>query len=223
MDITSQGVLIFFHVLIFGYWLGADLGVFFCDSQLTREDLSLEERLRVRQIRRKIDMAPRTAVALILPLGFTLAVQYGSPITGWWLALVWVISFVWLVILWATRLTVGKPIGRAVDKVDRIAWSSAAVLMTGLGLYALISNNVFAENWLAIKITLYGLMVFSALWIFAAGDRWAPIFEMVGAGGEQAIEGEKRMKKNRINAGGAAVTLWALVLLVGVVGATKPF
>lgn len=223
MDITSQGVLIFFHVLIFGYWLGADLGVFFCDSQLTREDLSLEERLRVRQIRRKIDMAPRTAVAVILPLGFTLAVQYGSPITGWWLALIWVISFVWLVILWATRLTVGKPIGRAVDKIDRIAWSSAAVAMTGLGLYALVSNNVFAENWLAVKITLYGLMVFSALWIFAAGDRWAPIFEMVTAGGEQAIEGEKRMKKNRINAGGAAVTLWVLVLLIGFVGATKPF
>ena len=223
MDITSQGVLIFFHVLIFGYWLGADLGVFFCDSQLTREDLSLDERLRVRKIRRKIDMAPRTAVAVILPLGFTLAVQYGSPITGWWLALIWVISFVWLVILWATRLTVGKPIGRTVDKVDRIAWSSAAVAMTGLGLYALISDNVFAENWLAVKITLYGLMVFSALWIFAAGDRWAPIFEMVRAGGDQAIEGEKRMKKNRINAGGAAVTLWAIVLLIGFVGATKPF
>ena len=39
MDIDTQGVLIFFHVLVFGYWLGADLGVFFCDSQLTREDL----------------------------------------------------------------------------------------------------------------------------------------------------------------------------------------
>jgi hypothetical protein len=52
MTIELQGVLIFFHVLLFGYWLGADLGVFFCDSQLTRDDLSLDERLRVRRIRR---------------------------------------------------------------------------------------------------------------------------------------------------------------------------
>ncbi len=48
MAIEMQTVLIFFHVLLFGYWLGADLAVFFCDSQLTREDLSLDERLRVR-------------------------------------------------------------------------------------------------------------------------------------------------------------------------------
>ena len=87
MDIDFQDVLIFVHVLLFGYWLGADLGVFYCDSQLTRDDLSLEERLRVREIRRKVDMAPRTCVALILPIGFMLSVQYGSPITGWWLVL----------------------------------------------------------------------------------------------------------------------------------------
>ncbi len=80
MEIDLQDVLIFFHVLLFGYWLGADLGVFYCDSQLTRDDLSLKERLRVREIRRIVDMAPRTCVALILPIGFMLSVQYGSPI-----------------------------------------------------------------------------------------------------------------------------------------------
>lgn len=40
---------------MFGYWLGADLGVFYWDSQLTRDDLSLDERLRVCQIRQKVD------------------------------------------------------------------------------------------------------------------------------------------------------------------------
>jgi len=65
MDIDIQNVLIFVHVLLFGYWLGSDLGVFYCDSQLTRDDLSLDERLRVRQIRRKVDMAPRTCRVVV--------------------------------------------------------------------------------------------------------------------------------------------------------------
>ena len=99
MSIDSQGVLIFFHVLLFGYWLGADLGVFFCDSQLTRADLSLDERLRVRKIRGKIDIAPRVCVALILPLGFTMAVRWGSPVDGWWLVAIWAVCLAWLAML----------------------------------------------------------------------------------------------------------------------------
>ncbi len=193
MDIALQDVLIFVHVLLFGYWLGSDLGVFYCDSQLTRDDLSLDERLRVRQIRRKIDMAPRTSVALILPLGFSLAVQYGSPITGWWLAVIWLLALVWLVSMWAVRLTVDNPVGRTIDKYDRYVWYSVAIAMTGFGLYTLITGDVITETWIATKIFLYGMMVVSALWILGAADRWEPIFAMVRAGGEEAVEGEKRM------------------------------
>lgn len=172
MDIDIQNVLIFVHVMLFGYWLGSDLGVFYCDSQLTRDDLSLDERLRVRQIRRKVDMAPRTCVALILPIGFSLAVQYGSPITGWWLALIWLLSLTWLASLWAVRLTVDSAIGRTIDKYDRLVWYSVAIVMVGLGIYTLITGDVITESWLATKIFLYGLMVVSALWILSAGDKW---------------------------------------------------
>ncbi len=223
MDIDLQGVLIFVHVLLFGYWLGADLGVFYCDSQLTRDDLSLEERLRVREIRRIVDMAPRTCVALILPIGFMLSVQYGSPITGWWLVVIWVLSLGWLSLLWAVRATIGTARGRLLERLDRVVWYLLAVIMTGLGVYALVTGEPVAERWLALKMALYGLMIFSATWILRAADHWEGIFAMVRAGGEERIEGEKRMKKNRLNAGSAAVTLWCLVLLIGFVGATKPF
>ncbi len=223
MDIGLQGVLIWFHVLMFGYWLGSDLGVFFCDDILTREDLSLEERLRVRQIRRKLDMAPRTCIVLIMPIGFTMAVQYGSPITGGWLWLVWGLSLAWLASIWTVRLTVNLPNGRIIEKYDRYSWYGVGFVMLALGLYALATGEPIAERWLATKIALFGVMTLSACWILWAGDRWAPLFEMVRAGGEQAVEGERLMKKNRIQAGSAAGTLWFFVLLIGFVGATKPF
>ena len=222
MDIQFQDILIFFHVLLFGYWLGADLGVFYCDSQLTRDDLSLDERLRVREIRKKVDMAPRTCVALILPIGFTLALPYGSPITGWWLGFIWIGSLSWLALLWAVRATSGTERGRILEKLDRVVWYSLALVMTVLGLYALIAGEPVAARWLALKIFLYGLMLLSATWILRAADHWQEIFDMVRAGGEKKIEGERRMKRNRVNAGAAAVTLWCLVLLIAFVGATKP-
>jgi len=223
MEIELQDFLIFCHVLLFGYWLGADLGVFYCDSQLTRDDLSLDERLRVREIRKNVDMAPRTCVALILPIGFMLAVPYGSPITGWWLGMIWFFSLGWLSLLWAVRVTAGTARGRILGKLDRVVWYVLALVMTGLGAYALITGEPVAERWLAAKMALYGVMLLSATWILRAADNWGEIFDMVRAGGEQKIEGEKRMKKNRIKAGSAAATLWCLVLLIAFVGATKPF
>jgi len=223
MDIDLQGVLMFFHVLLFGYWLGSDLGVFYCDSQLTREDLSLDERLRVREIRRNVDMAPRTCAPLILPIGFTLALQHGSLIDGWWLAMIWVLSLGWLSMLWVERLTIGTSREHALNKINRVLWFLTAFAMTGLGVYVLTTGNLISDTWLGVKIALYGLMVLSATWILRAADQWEPIFDMVRAGGEQRIEGEKRMKKNRINAGSAAGTLWFVVLLIAFIGATKPF
>jgi len=223
MDIDLQGVLIFFHVLLFGYWLGSDLGVFYCDSQLTREDLSLEERLRVRDTRKNIDMAPRTCAPLILPIGFTLALQHGSQIDGVWLVVVWVLSLLWLLTLWVERLSVGTPREAGLNKANRKVWFLMAFAMTALGVYALVTGNLVSETWLAAKIALYGLMVLSATWILRAADHWEPIFEMVRAGGAEKIEGEKRMKRNRINAGSAAGTLWVVVLLIAFLGATKPF
>lgn len=223
MLIELQDVLIFLHVLLFGYWLGSDLGVFYCDSQLTRDDLSLDERLRVRDIRRKVDMAPRTCVPLILAIGFSLAVQYGSEVTGWWLAMVWLLCLVWLAMLWAGRLAIGTPREGALDAVNRWLFLLVGVVMGALGVYALITGEPMAERWLAVKMALYGLMSLAAVWILRAANSWEPIFEMVRAGGEQKFEGEKRMKKNRINAGSAAGTLWFVVLLIAFVGATKPF
>ena len=223
MHMEFQDILIFVHVLLFGYWLGSDLGVFFCDSQLTRDDLSLDERLRVREIRRKVDMAPRTCAPLILPIGFTLALQHGSQITGGWLVMIWVLSLAWLAMLWIEKFTIGTPKEWALNRINRVLWFVVAAAMTALGIYALINGEPVAQGWLALKLALSGLMVLSATWILHAADLWEPIFEMVRAGGEQAVEGEKRMKKNRINAGSAAVTLWCVVLLIAFVGSTKPF
>ena len=223
MHIDIQDVLVFFHVLLFGYWLGSDLGVFYCDSQLTREDLSLDERLRVREIRRNIDMAPRTCAPLILPIGFSLALRYGSQVTGWWLDAIWVLSLAWLAMLWVERATIGTARESTLNRANLAIWFLVAFAMTALGAYALVTGEPVAARWLAVKIVLYGLMVLSATWILRAADRWEAIFDMVRAGGEQKIEGEKRMKKNRLSAGSAAATLWFVVLLIAFVGATKPF
>ena len=225
MDIymDPQNVLAFCHVLLFGYWLGADLGVYYCDSQLVRDDLDLDERLRVRKIRLKLDMVPRTCLILILAFGFTLAIQYSSPITGVWLALVWVVSLAWLYVVWQINFKAGTPEGDRLAQWD-IWWRY--VVMASLilfGLYSIINGGPIYDNWLSFKLILFGVIILNGVWIRKIASRWQPIFDMVRAGGEERVEGEVLMKVNRKSAGRANMIIWTLVMLMAFVGETKLF
>ena len=72
----------FFHVCLFVYAIGGDIAVYYIGNYLTKDDLSIDERLRVRSMRFIVDMSARTSLVLLLPIGFTLATTFGSTIRG---------------------------------------------------------------------------------------------------------------------------------------------
>lgn len=222
MNIDGYNVLLLLHILMFGYWLGADLGVFFCDSQMTRDDLDIEERLRVRRIRYKVDMAPRTCFVLILALGFTLARRYGSPIDGLWLAAIWAGCLAWLALIWSARLLGGTPRGAALSRFDRKVWFTTGLTMMALGAYALFTGTPAVPGWLALKMTIYGLICWNGIWIMRSADHWYPLIEMARRGGEDRLRAEPLMKATRFWCATSAVVLWFLVLVVAFLGTTKP-
>ena len=76
MEIWTS-LIVWLHVLLFVYWLGADLGVFYASRFRRDPQISPESRLLVTRIARDIDMAPRTTLVLMLPSGFTLAATRG--------------------------------------------------------------------------------------------------------------------------------------------------
>jgi hypothetical protein len=215
-------ILLYFHILVFGYWLGADLGVFFCDNQMTRDDLDIEERMRVRQIRYKVDMAPRISIVLMLGLGFSLAQYHGSPIAGGWLALVWLACAAWLASIFAVRLLGRSRRGLWWGRMDRRIWWLVGGAMIVLGASPLYSGASGMPNWLALKMVLYGLIVWNGIWIMRSADHWYPLIEMARRGGEDRLRAEPLMKTTRFWCGTSAGVLWFLVLLVAFIGTAKP-
>lgn len=223
MNVDAYNVLLLFHILLFGYWLGADLGVFFCDRQMTRDDLDIEERVRVRRIRYKVDMAPRTCIVLILALGFTLAVRYGSPIGSGWLALIWAACLGWLALIWAARMQSGTLRGRSLSRIDRKVWWIVGGAMVGFGGYAFVTGNLVAPKWLALKMLLYGAICWNGIWIMRSADHWYPLIEAARRGGAERIPAEAAMKTTRFSCATAAGVLWLLVFVVAFLGTVKPF
>ncbi|MEP6011700.1 MAG: hypothetical protein ABJ237_10370, partial [Parasphingorhabdus sp.] len=80
MAISFYQLLVFVHIILFVLWLGADVGVFMLGQHFRkREQYDLPQRLVLLQLLVNLDMVPRTAWALMVPLTLTM-VDAG----GWW-------------------------------------------------------------------------------------------------------------------------------------------
>ena len=98
-------LLNFFHVVLFAYWLGGDLGVHLAARFAIRADLSLAEGMRFLTLILMIDLAPETAIVLTVPLGLTLASKAAwSGLNFYWLALIWFVALAWLYSIWRLHL-----------------------------------------------------------------------------------------------------------------------
>ena len=65
--IDFKDVLIFFHIILFVYWLGADLGVYYASKFVVKPELSIDARGMAAKIMEFVDLSPRVAIVLFLP------------------------------------------------------------------------------------------------------------------------------------------------------------
>lgn len=223
MHFDFHSFMTFIHVALFVYAIGGDIAVYYLGKYLVREDLDLDERLRVRDIRLIVDMSARTSLVLLLAVGFTLAVPYGSPITGAWLVLLWVADLAWLALVWLIHQQQGTERGIRLRQVDiRIRYAVAAA-MIGFGSYCLYAGSPVYAGWLATKIILYGVIILNGIWIRMIIARWQGAFELVRAGGNDRVRGELLMKEIQGSTNRAAFSIWVLVMLMALIGEMKPF
>jgi len=221
--IDFHSIMVFIHVVLFVYSIGGDIAVFYIGKYLTRDDLSLDERLRVRDIRLMVDMSARTCLVLLLPVGFTLATVYNSPMTGPWLISFWIADLAWLSLVWTIHIKRGTPLGNILKDVDIWIRYAVAAGMIGFGAYCIVTGGPFLDGWLATKIILYGVVILNGIWIRIIIARWQVAYDLVRAGGDDSIQGELRMKEIQSASNRAAFSIWVLVMMMAFLGQTKPF
>ncbi len=223
MNIQIHNVLAFFHVVFFVYAIGGDIAVYFIGQYMTRDQLSIEERLRVRSMRFLVDMSARTSLVLLLPIGFNLAVSFGSPIKGNVLYLIWIASFLWLCLVWQVHFKRGTTLGELLKKIDLSIRYLLAAILIGFGAYCLLTNTLITTDWLALKIVLFGAILLNGIWIRSIVGSWQDAVDLVLAGDTSRTLGEELIKKNQAMLNKAALLIWVLVVAMAFLGQVKPF
>lgn len=224
MEADSHTLLRFVHVLLFAWWLGADLGVFLGGGRMSRPGMTVAERNRVRDLVMDIDLGPRLALVLMLPVGFGLSLRWGAPLPAVALPVLWGAALVWLGILVWLHLAHGHPRLGLMLRADLVVRSLVMVAMAGLGLQVLTAapGSPVADTppWLAAKFLGFAAIIAVGMVLRVLSGQWRPAIARIEAG--QVALGEEMLRIRRRKAMVAALTMWTLVAGAAFLGVVKP-
>lgn len=204
--------LVWTHLLLFVLWLGADVGVFLLGQHFRRRlDYSLAERLTLLKMLVLVDMTPRTAWALMVPVSLSV-----TRAGGWWavplplLVLAWCVSAGWLWLVWDAHLQ-GQP-PRAARNRRIEFWLKVALTLfyLWLGGQSLLVGAPLPYPWLAVKALLFGLIFGAAIMIDVAFKPVGPLLgRLIAEGSSDATELPLLRTMNRTR-----LWVWCVYLLL---------
>lgn len=219
LEIELHDLLRFAHVLLFCAWLGADVGVFIGGGWMSRPGISVIERHRIRDVVMAIDFTPRLALVLMLPVGFTLALDWGAPLPAIALPWIWSAALAWFAMLCYLHFADGGAAGALLLRVDL---GLRALLMAGmfwLALRAFAAPDADMPVWLGIKFAIFGAIVVVGLILRVLSNQWRIAIARFEAGDQAG--GQALLRVRRRKAVAAALSMWALVAAAGFFGTVK--
>jgi hypothetical protein len=222
LNISTYEVWRYVHILLFVYWLGADLGVYYAAKYVARADLSMDERMRFLDLTLLLDMGPRTGLVLMFPAGLQLSAMAGlarTPQPMVWAA--WIGFVAWLALVWVQHGLLAKPLGETLRRVDLSIRYLVIALMLGLGGWSLYRGTPFITDWLALKVLLYGCVIAAGVYLRSIIAAWGTGFKLY-ADGQQRQANQLIAAAQRKGEYGANV-LWLLVAAIAFLGVAKPF
>jgi hypothetical protein len=216
--------LVYAHLLLFVLWLGGDLGVFVLGQHFRMRSYSLPERLTLLKLLVAIDMGPRSAWALMVPMSITLL-----HVGGWWtglplvvVLLAWAIGLFWLWLVWDAHAHDMTPRAARDRKLEGwLRWLLTAFYL-GLGGLSLATGNPLAETWLASKALLFGFIFAAAIMIDHAFKPVGPqLMALINEGSSDATEVPLRATMDGTRRW--VFTVYALLFATSWLGSVKPF
>lgn len=216
--------LVFVHLLLFVLWLGADVGVFVLGQHFRkRTRYTLDQRIALLKLLVEVDMVPRSAWALMVPISLSVVRMGGFwLVPDWMLASAWIVGAAWLWLVWDAHLHDQTP--RAVRDRKIEAWLkySLCLFYLGLGGLSLVHGEPLPATWLAAKALLFGVIFLAAIMIDVAFKPVGPLLiQLLQQGSSDTTELPLLRTMNRTR-----IWVWIVYLLLlatAYIGVVKPF
>ena len=156
----SYILLVYVHLLLFVLWLGTDVGVFMLGQHFRKRTVyTLDQRIALLKLLAIVDLTPRMAWALMVPVSLTL-----SDLGGWWevpdplVRASWFVGAVWVwLVLDSHNHDMTPRAARNRRWESWLRWILCAFYLA-LGFTSLVTGNPIRPDWLAAKALMFGLI-----------------------------------------------------------------
>ena len=214
--------LLIFHLLLFVYWLGGDLGVFYSSGMVVDPKLSNSARVTAAKIMVNLDFVPRICMTLMLTVGGLLSGQIGIEHPLWQ-----TIGFIalgpgWLAMVLFLHYQGSTPLGKIVTKIDYyFRWALVVYLCCSVTFYTFFSERLATAPWISAKLGIFAFLVFCGLMI----RKYIPDYG-IGIGklrnDEVSDEINASMLASLNKCRPFVLAIWVGLLLECVIGVVKP-
>lgn len=219
----SLGYLLvkFAHVLLFVYWLGGDVGVFYSSGFVIDPKRSRDARLTAFKIFAELDMLPRYCLALMLSVGGLLAYYIGVPHLPGQLPLILLLGPLWVLLVWAVHHYQGQPLGQRLTKFDFYFRCFMIVALIASVGYAYGDGRMRPYPWLAAKLLIFAFLIFCGLVIRLKLPRFVEGYKQLLASGATE-ESDRNMSEGLRSCRPYVLAIWVGLLAAAFIGMAKP-
>lgn len=218
---SAHDTLILLHLLLFCYWLGGDIGVFYSAGFVADPERSTEARLTAGKIMLGIDLVPRICMSLMLTVGGLLSEFAGIDHPAWQLLGITLLGPVWLGMVLLLHFAHGAAFIPALTRVDFVfRWLVIAGIVGSTG-WSAVNGRLAEVPWLSAKLLAFAFLVFCGLMIRLRFKGFAQSYARLAAGTHGAAD-DQVMAASLGKVRPWVVTIWLVLVLQAFLGVVKP-
>lgn len=217
-------VLLLSHVLVFVYWLGADLGVLYAAKFGADRNLSVETRRTIGNIMAFVDLFPRLSVPLIGATGTTMAFLAGTFVFyEFWIWAVWLAALLWIIInlfVYINRATPDRV--AAVVRFDTLLRVGLLIVIVSVAVASIFGAGITSDFSLITKLLIYATAIGLSLVLRVLFKPYRPALARIVADGDNSSD-SAAMKRALASARPVVIAIWSLTIMAAAIGLWKPF
>lgn len=212
-----------FHVLVFVYWLGGDLGAFYTSYYLTKPDIPANERLLAARIVGAVDLAPRFALIATLPTGLWLAVLNGwIDIPTGSLYIASGLAIAWAALAWELHKAHGAhTLFKKIDLAVRFLLVAGIFIYVGLAQMGALSAAL--PLFIAVKLVCFASAIALGLFVRRLLAPLGPgLADLMSADLDQQSRGAEGLRVSLERVRPCVNLIWVLLLIAAYFGLATP-
>lgn len=211
-------LLKYFHILLFVFWLGTDMGTYYSSRFVINPKLSAPQRATALQILLGCDLGPRIAMPLIMPTGIHMGKILGVvEISSSVLWIVWGLSILWLVLVLAVHFGKDDARKKKLKNIDFWIRPLIVILIGGFAIYQLVQPDYILAPWMNYKLLIVCALILCGLGIRYHLGKFTPAF-MNLMQEKEVDESNKIMKKRMDNCMPYVYGIWIGLLVNAALG-----